>query len=274
MTLRIGTNIASLNAHRNLSKITELLQKSYRHLSSGQRIATAADDPAGLAISERLRAQIRSVTRAQLNANDGISLSQTAEGALNEISSMLVRMRELAIESANGSLTGADKDSLQSEFAALNDEITRIAESARFNNQSLLNGAGTYTFQVGAGTVGGVDTISLTLSDMRSAALGLTGLDIGSSGDTNAAIQQIDVAVDMVTEMRGDLGAFENRVTHAINYLGKAIENLSAAESRIRDVDVAMEMANVTKYSIIQQAAIAVLAQANQQPWAVLALMK
>jgi len=274
MVITWTTNVASLNARRNLYEINTHLAKSMQRLASGQRINSAADDPAGLAISERLRAQIRSLTRAQLNANDAISMTQVAEGALNTISAMVIRMRELAIQADNGCLSGPDRDSLQEEFHALAEEINRIALATTFNGTSLLSGNHQVTFQVGAGTTQDVDTITLTLEDMGDGTLGLMGLDIGSGGDVTYAIQHIDAAADIVTGYRGKLGAFQNRLQHTIHNLGAAIENLSAAESRIRDVDVALEVANLTKYTIMQQVAVAVLKQANLQPQRLLALLQ
>jgi flagellin len=242
-------------------------------LASGQRIVTAADDPAGLAMSERLRARIRSLNQARLNANDGISVVQTAEGALNEVSAMLVRMRELAIQASNGALSNSDRDALQQEFDTLDQEIDRIAQVAEFNGQDLLQG-GSISIQIGAGTASGIHTIELSLPNLRSSMLGIDTLDIGSSGDTEVAIEGVDDAIDLVTGARGELGAFQNRLTHAINNLGVEIENLSAAESRIRDADIAEEVANLTKFNIMQQAALAVLQHALQQPALLLTLLK
>jgi flagellin len=272
MVLSINTNIPALNAQRHLSAVNALLARTYRRLASGQRIVSAADDPAGLAMSERLRARIRSLSRARLNANDGISTVQVAEGALNEVSAMLVRMRELAIQASNGLMSENDRDALQQEFDALDQEINRIASASDFNGQNLLSG-GTITIQIGAGTRAGIDTITLSLPDMRSVSLGIDILDIGSSGNTEEAIQGVDGAIDIVTTARGDLGAFQNRLTHAINNLGVEIENLSAADSRIRDADMAQETARLVKYSIIQQAAVAVLAQAKDQPYLYIKLL-
>ena len=177
MGLTINTNVASINAQQNLSRVTDRLSKNYSRLSSGLRIATASDDSAGLAISERLRAQTKSLSRAQLNANDGISMVQTAEGALNEVSAMLVRMRELAVESNNGSLTASDKDSLDQEFQQLVSEIDRIAQATSFNGIDLLASSQTITFQVGDGTASNVDTIDMALNSMKKADLSISTLD-------------------------------------------------------------------------------------------------
>lgn len=275
MALTVNTNVASINAQRNLSQVTDKLSRNYSRLSSGLRIATAADDAAGMAISERLRAQVRSLNRAQLNANDGVSIVQTAEGALNEVSSMLIRMRELAIQANNGTLSGQDKDSLQNEFSNLISEIDRISQATKFNQVQLLDGStSTLTLQVGSGTTTNVDTITMNLSNMRSATLGIDTIDIGSTGNVTTAIAAIDSAIDTVTSTRGTFGAVQNRLTSTITNLGVSIENISAAESRIRDVDVAYETAELTKNQIMQQAALSVLGQTNVQPQIALALLQ
>ncbi len=274
MGLRINTNVASINAQRNLASITKRLGGSFRRLSTGLRISTAADDAAGLAISERLRAQIRSLDQAQRNANDGISLVQTAEGALNEVSSILTRLRELSIQSANGSVSGADQDTLNAEFTSLVNEVDRISRSTEFNGINVLDGSSTtVSFQVGMGTTAGIDTLSVSLSPTLSTTLALDSLDIGSAGDTTTAITNIDAAINTVSSLRGRLGAVQNRLGYTTRNLAVQSESLSAAESRIRDVDVAFETAQLTKYSILQQSAIAILAQTNLQPQAALSLL-
>lgn len=275
MALTVNTNVPSINAQQNLARVTERLGGNFGRLSSGLRIVRASDDAAGLAISERLRAQVRSLQRAQLNAGDGISIVQTAEGALNEVSAMLVRMRELAIEANNGSMSGADQNSLNQEFGSLISEIDRIAQATSFNGVNLLDGStSSMTMQVGSGTSSGVDTITVNLTNMRSSTLGIDSLDIGSGGGITAAITAIDTAIDSVTSARGDFGALQNRLQSTITNLGISIENISAAESRIRDVDVAYETADLTRNSILQQAALSVLAQANVQPQIALALLQ
>jgi flagellin len=271
MSLRINTNVFSLNAQRNLAQQTGQLGKSYARLSTGLRITSAADDAAGLAISERLRASTRSLEQAGRNANDGISLIQTAEGALNESGSILGRLRELAIQASNGTLSGQDRDTLQEEFSLLVDEVERIAASTSFNGTNLLSSSTTLTLQVGAGTTAGTDTIDITFDGSGSADLGLDTLDISS--DPSTAITSIDTAINSVAQLRGDLGATQNRLESTIRNIGVRVENLSAAESRIRDVDVAKETANLTKNSILQQAALSVLAQANVQPQQALSLL-
>jgi flagellin len=275
MGLRVNSNIASLNAQRSLSQTTDRLQANYRRLSTGLRISTASDDAAGLAISERFRGQIRSTGQAIRNAQDGISLTQTGEGALNEVSSILIRMRELAIQASNGTVSAADRSTLNEEFGDLIDEIDRIAKSTTFNGVSLLDGTGsTITFQVGVGTAAGIDTIQLSTSDTLASTLGLSSLDIGSTGTPTIAIAALDLAVNSVSRVRGQFGAAQNRLTTTIANLQIQSENLSAAESRIRDVDVAVETASLTRNSILQQAAISILSQANTQPQAALQLLQ
>ena len=274
MGLRVNTNVTSINAQRNLSSVTDRLSTNFRRLSTGLRISTAADDAAGLAISERLRSQVRSLDQAKRNANDGISLVQTAEGALNEVNSVLTRLRELSIQAANGSVSNQDKDTLNEEFTSLVDEIDRIAQSTEFNGINLLDGSSaSVSFQVGYGTTAGVDTLDVTLQAADETALGIDSLDISSTGNTSTAIAAIDTAINTVSSLRGSLGAAQNRLGSTINNLAIQTENLSAAESRIRDVDVAYETAQLTRNSILQQASISVLAQANAQPQAALALL-
>ncbi len=279
MGLRVNTNIASLTAQRSLSRATGDLNSNFRRLSTGLRISTAADDAAGLAISERLRARIRSLDQASRNAQDGISLVQTAEGSLDEINSMLVRMRELAVQAANGTTAAADQDALDAEFQALVSEIDRTSSQADFNTIKLLDGtaAGPITLQVGAGTTAGTDTLDIAMMDATTATLFASAgaaLNIGSTGNQNLAITTLDTAINSVSSMRGDLGAAQNRLDSVISMLQVSSENLSAAESRIRDVDVASESAMLTKNTILQQAAISVLAQANVQPQAALSLLQ
>ncbi|MEQ1631859.1 MAG: flagellin [Planctomycetota bacterium] len=275
MGLRVNTNVTSINAQRNLASVTERLGGNFRRLSTGLRISTAADDAAGLAISERLRSQVRSLEQAKRNANDGISFVQTAEGALNEVSSILTRLRELAVQSANGSVSGQDRDTLDEEFQSLVDEVDRIGKSTEFNGIKLLDGSNsTINFQVGFGTVAGTDTLSVTLSEASSSSLALSSLDIGSGGLSSDAMDAIDDAINTVSSLRGTLGAIQNRLGSTINNLAIQVENLSAAESRIRDVDVAYETAQLTRNSILQQASISILSQANAQPQSALSLLQ
>jgi len=274
MGLRVNTNVASINAQRNLTTVNERLGGNFRRLSTGLRISTAADDAAGLAISERLRAQVRSLEQGKRNANDGISLVQTAEGALNEVSSILTRLRELAIQSSNGSVSDQDKATLDEEFQSLVNEVDRIGRSTEFNGVKLLDGSSSsVSFQVGFGTTSGIDTLNVSLSAALSTSLALDSLDISSSGVTTTAITSIDAAINSVSSLRGSLGAVQNRLGNAINNNAIQTENLSAAESRIRDVDVAYETAQLTRNNILQQASISVLSQANAQPQSALQLL-
>ncbi|MFN6147193.1 MAG: flagellin [Planctomycetota bacterium] len=274
MGLRVNTNVTSINAQRNLSAVTDKLTGNFRRLSTGLRISTAADDAAGLAISERLRSQVRSLDQSKRNANDGISLVQTAEGALNEVSSILVRLRELAIQSSNGSVSTQDKETLDQEFQSLVDEVNRIGRSTEFSGIKLLDGSSTsVTFQVGLGTTSGIDTLSVSLSPTLSTTLSLSSLDIGSGGSTTTAITSIDSAINAVSSLRGTLGAVQNRLGITINNLSITTENLTSAESRIRDVDIAFETAQLTRNNILQQASISVLSQANVQPQSALQLL-
>jgi flagellin len=274
MGLRVNTNVTSINAQRNLSQVTDRLSTNFRRLSTGLRISTAADDAAGLAISERLRSQVRSLEQAKRNANDGISMVQTAEGALNEVSNILTRLRELAVQSSNGSVSNQDKDTLDEEFQSLVSEINRIGQSTEFNGIKLLDGSSTsVAFQVGFGTSASIDQISVSLSPALSTTLSLNALDIGSGGATTTAITNIDTAINTISGLRGSLGAAQNRLGSTINNLAIQSENLSAAESRIRDVDVAYETAQLTRNSILQQASIAMLAQSNSLPQSALSLL-
>ena len=274
MGLRVNTNVTSINAQRNLSSVTTRLSDNFRRLSTGLRISTAADDAAGLAISERLRSQVRSLEQAKRNANDGISFVQTAEGALNEVSSILTRLRELSIQASNGTVSNTDKDTLDEEFQSLVTEIDRIGNSTEFNDIKLLDGSQpTVSFQVGYGTAAGIDTLDVTLGAALATTLSLDALDIGSGGSTNQAITNIDAAINTVSGLRGSLGAVQNRLGSTINNLAIQTENLTAAESRIRDVDVAYETAQLTRNNILQQASISVLAQANAQPQSALQLL-
>ena len=275
MGLRVNTNIASINAQRNTAQVTTRLARNYQRLSTGLRISTAADDAAGLAISERLRSQVRSLAQASRNANDGISLVQVGEGALNEVSNILVRLRELAIQSANGSSSTADKNTIREEFDSLVNEVNRIAQSTEFNGIKLLDGSSsTVTFQVGINTAAGIDSLNVTLTPALSTTLGLSSIDVGSGGDTSFAITQIDQAINAVSQLRGRFGSLQNRLQSTISNLCVASESLSAAESRIRDVDVAYETAELTRNNILQQASISIWSQANAQPQSALQLLQ
>jgi len=271
MGLRVNTNIFSLTAQTNLSSVSERLSGNFSRLSSGLRIARAADDAAGLGISERMRAQIRSLNQAGRNASDGVSLVQTAEGTLNELNSNLIRMRELAIQASNGTLNTGDRGVLNVEFTALVDEIGRVSGQATFNGVTLFDGS-TPSIAIQVGTESG-EQIDITLDDLSVSALGLS-TDITTVTNAQAALDLIDTAVDSVSTLRGGLGASQNRISSTIRSIAISSENLSAAESRIRDVDVAAETADLTRNSILQQAAVSVLAQANVQPQIALSLLQ
>jgi flagellin len=268
MSLRIQNNPEAMNAHRQLLGNSEKLQKSMERLSSGYRINRAADDAAGLAISEKLRGQISGLTQAQRNTQDAVSLVQTAEGALNEVHSMLQRVRELAVQYKNGTLSTADRGSIQSEVNQLEAEIERIGSSLQFNNVPLLNAAGTISFQVGAqdGETISVATVSLGAA-VSSAAFALT---VTGASD----IAEIDSAINNLSATRAQFGAVQNRLEHTMNNLSTYHENLVASESRVRDADMAEEMVGFTKMQILQQAGTSMLAQANQIPQSVLTLLR
>lgn len=276
MALRINTNVASLIAQRNLTRATNQLEDSFRKLSSGLRIQKASDDAAGLAISERMRAQVRALDQAKRNANEGVALTQAAEGSLDAVSNVLLRMRELAAQAVNGTLGSSEQDVLDSEFQGLINEIERITSSTEYAGKMLLDGTVTQVvLQIGTGQTAGVDTVTIDLSDMTTSALTLDALDISSSATSTATVlASIDAAIDAVTATRGELGAVANRLQYTMDSLGTQSENLAASESRIRDVDVAAETARMTKAQIQQQVALAVLAQANLQPQNALALLQ
>ena len=275
MALTINTNIMSLNAQRNLSTTQEALSKSMQRLSSGLRINSAADDAAGLAISVGMDAKVKSMNQAVRNANDGVSLAQTAEGSLNETTNILSRMRELAQESSTGTVSDPQRTSIQNEFTQLASEIDRIANATQFNGANLLNGALStgVSFQIGTNNTTN-DSISLSVTSATSSALGLGATAVSTQGSAQSALATIDSALASVSTLRGTLGAVQNRLQSTINNLQVAIENTSAASSRIRDVDVAAETANMTRASILSQAGVSILAQANQSPQAALSLLR
>lgn len=274
MGLRINTNLDSRTAQRSLAKINEQLAVHYRRLATGLRITTAADDAAGLAISERLRAQIRSLDQAQRNAQDGVSLAQTGDGALEEVGNMLGRLREIAVQAGNGTTSPADRATLDAEFQALVDEVDRIGQGTSFNGIHLLDGsASTVTFQVGTGTSSAVDSISAQLTPVLATGLGIDTLGVSTALAATTSLSAIDAAIDSVSRVRGRFGAMQNRLESTVRTLGVQAENLTAAESRIRDADVADETAQLAKWQLLQQSAIAVLAQANVQPRLALRLL-
>lgn len=269
--MRINQNLSALNAYRNLTITNTALAKSMEKLSSGLRINRAADDAAGLAISEKMRGQIRGLNQAIRNAQDGISLIQTAEGALNETHSILQRMRELAVQSANDTNTDTDRAQLQAEVDQLLKEIDRIAQTTQFNTKPLLDGSFVGTIHIGANTG---QNLVISITAMGANALGISGLGITTQALADAAISSIDAAINLVSTERAKLGALQNRLEHTINNLSVASENLTAAESRIRDLDMAQEMMAFTRSQILSQAGTAMLAQANQIPAIVLQLLR
>ena len=274
--MRINHNIAALNTYNKLNSATNAQSKSMEKLSSGLRINSAADDAAGLAISEKMRGQIRGLDMASKNSQDAISMIQTAEGALNETHDILQRMRELAVQSGNDTNTEEDRAQLQKEVSDLIEEVDRIATTTQFNGQNLLDKTGgtdgKFTFQIGANKD---QNLEVQFADMQAEALGINEIDISTGAtEASAAIETIDSAIKLVSDERSQLGAKQNRLDHTINNLNTSSENLTAAESRIRDVDMAKEMMNQTKNSILSQAAQAMLAQANQQPQGVLQLLR
>ncbi len=277
----INTNIASLNAQRNSSASQMSLAASMQRLSSGLRVNSSKDDAAGLAIAERMNAQIRGSNVAVRNANDGISMSQTAEGALSKVGDALQRMRELAVQARNGTNSDSDKNSLNKEFQELQKEITRVLGGTAFNGKHILGADGTdFTFQVGANTSTD-DTINVTFEDMTSnadvSAVTAGTASIGSSADATAiasVIDNIDTALDTINDKRATFGATQSRFEAVISNLQVAVENQSAAKSRITDADYAVETANLSRAQILQQAGNAMIAQANQLPQQVLRLLQ
>jgi len=311
--MRINTNVSALNTYSSLTSANASKSASLSKLSSGLRINKAGDDAAGLTISEKMKGQIGGLSQAKSNAQDGISLIQTAEGALNETHSILGRMRDLAVQGANGTLTTEDRDAINEEYTALTKEIDRISQTTQFNKQDLLTGGNSkdsgatqsFTFQIGANSG---QTMSVDIDNMGAEALGVKGLtfgpavketeetgeteeteETGETGETEATgeegnsaavaadknpIDAIDAAISQVSKQRSKLGAAQNRLEHTINNLGTTEENLSEANSRIRDVDMAKEMMSFTKSNILSQAATSMLAQANSMPNSVLSLLQ
>lgn len=278
----INHNVTALNTHNKLSAASAAQSKSMEKLASGLRINKAGDDAAGLAISEKMRGQVRGLDQASRNAQDGISMIQTAEGALNETHDILQRMRELATQSANDTNTATDRQELQKEFNQLAKETTRIAKTTEFNTQKLLDGSDTdgKVFQIGANAT---QNLTLTIANMDATALAVgtgtdeastVGIDITTQAGADTAITTVNTAIETVSAERSKLGATQNRLEHTINNLKTSSENLTAAESRVRDVDMAKEMMNQTKNSILAQAAQAMLAQSNQTPQGVLQLLR
>jgi flagellin len=277
MGLRINTNVASVNAQRNL-RVTNLdMRKAMERLSSGSRINRAGDDAAGLAISENLKAQIRGYNMAMRNSEDGISLVQVAEGGLNETSNILARLRELGIQAASDTIGAAERGFLDVEYQSLLQEIERVSQATEFNNTKLLNGDGkVFDLQVGIRNTPGVDRITFdaTKSNATVAALGLAELTVSDKLKAQESLAQIDQAIQKVAAVRADYGALQNRLQATINNLGVSVENLSAANSRVRDADMAVETAEMTRNNIMLQAGISVLGQANSSNQMALKLLQ
>ncbi len=278
MPQTINTNLVSLNAQRNLNTSQSSLATAMQRLSSGLRVNSAKDDAAGLAIAERMNAQVRGMNVAVRNANDGISLAQTAEGALSKVGDALQRMRELSVQARNSTNSGSDKDSLNKEFQQLSAEIGRVLAGTTFNGQPILASTGTQTFQVGANTTAN-DTIAINTMDLTvdASVTAVTASVIDSTTDTTAlglVIDNIDGALNLINDTRASYGASQSRFDSVISNLQQAVENQSAARSRIMDADFAAETASLSRAQILQQAGNAMVAQANQLPQQVLSLLK
>jgi flagellin len=283
MALRIQNNVEAFNAHRQLTGTAAKAAKSMEKLSSGYRINRAADDAAGLAISEKMRGQIGGLAQAQRNAQDAVSLVQTGEGALNEVHSMLQRMRDLKVQYANDTLDAKDKDAIVSEVKALSDEISDIRTKTDFNGIKLLDGSkASISFQVGANTGDTVNATTLDINGASGVGTHVAALQTAAASNTAATktawetvtIDDLDDAINNISSVRSGFGATQNRLEHRLNNLSTYQENLVASESRIRDVDMASEMVNFTKLGILQQAGTSMLAQANQSPQSVLSLLR
>jgi flagellin len=274
MALSINTNMASLNATSKLAKATNSLGKTFERLSTGLRVNGAKDDAAGLAISTRMTAQIRGMNMAVRNSNDAVSLVQVAEGALDETTNALQRMRELAVQAANGTMSSSDRLSLELEVKQLRSEVQRISTTTKFNGKSLINGAqgAGITFQVGANTT---ESLTVSVGSAGVAALGVNSsqVTVSTAAQASTSLNQIDLALDSVSDIRANLGAYQNRFESLMANLTNIVENTSSARSRIMDADIAQETSNLTKSAIMQQASTAILAQANQQPQIALQLL-
>ena len=271
----VNTNVPALNAWRNLELQNQSLDSSLSKLSSGKRINTAADDAAGLAISEKMNGQINGLNQASSNAQGAITMIQTAEGALNETTSIVQRLRQLAVQARNGTETNADRAQTSKEVTQLLAEIGRIATTTQFNGKNLLNGSAStnaLVFQIGANT-GQVMSVKIANAKQTATGIALTGISMNTASGASAAVSLLDKALSKVSTSRANLGAVQNRLQHTVNNLNVASQNLTAAKSTIVDVDMAKEMANFTKTQILVQAGTAMLAQANQAPQAVLKLL-
>ena len=268
--MRINTNLNAMIATNQMSKNTALAGSSMEKLSTGLRITKAGDDAAGLAVSEKMRAQIRGMEQAERNVQDGISMVQTAEGALEEAGNIAQRMRELGVQAGNDTLSDDDRTKVKEELTQLQDEMKKISEETKFNGKKLLNTAGTFTIQAGANS----ETRKIATADLSSIANGLSTITISSSAQAQSFVENVDKALTSINDARSDLGAMQNRLEYTANNLTTSTENLTAAESRIRDVDVAKEMVTLSKLNILNQASQAMVSQAKQQPESVSQLLR
>ncbi|MCC7404811.1 MAG: flagellin FliC [Bdellovibrionales bacterium] len=276
MGIRVATNIAAINAQRTMASSQRSIQTSYAQLSSGSRITKAADDAAGLSISETLKSTIRGYQQAQRNANDGISMIQVAEGGLGEVSNILTRLRELGVQAASDTIGDVERGFVNKEVQQLKSEIQRIAESTRFGSAKLLDGSGSeYAFQIDVNNDDFQDRIAFNASEQNTtlSALGIEGFDFSDKMDAREALSVLEEAQRNVNGMRANLGAIQNRLVSTTENIGVAVENFSAANSRIRDTDMAQSSSELTRNSILLNASIGVLAQANQAPSAALRLL-
>ena len=268
--MRINTNLNAMIATNQMSKNTALAGSSMEKLSTGLRITKAGDDAAGLAVSEKMRAQIRGMEQAERNVQDGISMVQTAEGALEEAGNIAQRMRELGVQAGNDTLSNEDKSKVKEELLQLQDEMKKISEETKFNGKQLLNAAGTFTIQAGANS----ETRTVKTADLSSIAKGISISTLSTASNAQSLVESIDTALSSINEARSNLGAMQNRLEYTANNLTTSTENLTAAESRIRDVDVAKEMVTLSKLNILNQASQAMVSQAKQQPESVSQLLR
>lgn len=268
--MRINTNLNAMIATNQMSKNTALAGSSMEKLSTGLRITKAGDDAAGLAVSEKMRAQIRGMEQAERNVQDGISMVQTAEGALEEAGNIAQRMRELGVQAGNDTLSAEDRTKVKEELKQLQDEMSKIATETKFNGKELLNKVGTFTIQAGANS----ETRTISTADLSSIANGLSTITISSSSQAQSFVENVDKALTSINDARSALGAMQNRLEYTANNLTTSTENLTAAESRIRDVDVAKEMVTLSKLNILNQASQAMVSQAKQQPESVSQLLR
>ena len=270
--MRINTNLNAMIATNQMSKNTALAGSSMEKLSTGLRITKAGDDAAGLAVSEKMRAQIRGMEQAERNVQDGISMVQTAEGALEEAGNIAQRMRELGVQAGNDTLSDDDRTKVKKELEQLQDEMKKISEETKFNGKQLLNTAGTFTIQAGANSE--IRTVSTANLASIANNLSLTSTNISNASEAQSFVKKVDVALESINAARSELGAMQNRLEYTANNLTTSTENLTAAESRIRDVDVAKEMVTLSKLNILNQASQAMVSQAKQQPESVSQLLR